>query len=81
MPALRHTSPIAVPSSAWRKMNATWASVKLDFFMLVLRSRPNPKLEFSSFVSPKNGKQVERAACSRHTDVFCTKETTTPWFG
>jgi hypothetical protein len=29
-------------------MNAIWASVKLDFFMLILRPRPNPKLEFSS---------------------------------
>jgi hypothetical protein len=30
-------------------MNATWASVKLDFFLLIFRSRPNHKLEFSRF--------------------------------
>src|SRR6266536_3263128 len=52
MPALRHTSPTAVPSSPCRRMKAICASENFDLFMV--RPRPTArithaaKLEFSS---------------------------------
>ena len=52
MPALRHTSPTAVPSAACRKTKAICASVNLDAFMLCL--------PFPARSGPRNGEQVIR---------------------
>src|SRR6266516_5486973 len=52
MPALRHTSPTAVPSSPCRRMKAICASENFDLFMVLPRPTARithaAKLEFSS---------------------------------
>ena len=62
IPALRQISPTAVPSSPCRRMKAICASVNFDLFMVLPRPTARiahaAKLEFSSKIGPKTGKQV-----------------------
>jgi len=65
MPALRHTSPTAVPSSVCFSTKAIRASLNFDLFMVALRLL-GPSLNWKSPArrAPRNGQQVIRIACS-----------------
>jgi hypothetical protein len=74
IPALRQTSPIAVPSSACRRMKAICASENFDRFIVLSPSNgPNrcaAKLEFSSNNRSKNreaGQSARRTTGSAST--------------
>jgi hypothetical protein len=57
IPALRQTSPAAVPSSACRKMKATCGSENIDRFMVLRRPTARitlaANLEFPTIIGPE----------------------------